>query len=355
MKLPYNLSQNPYEAATKFIENNKLPITYLDQVANFITQNTQGATLGQAQEPIGAPDPWGSDNRYRPGGDSATPSTPPAPKIIPQTAYLNILVTRVPAIQKKIIELNQALIAGGAKDISLNPTELEILAGLCKHLEKAGATKQSQDIAGGLDLAVKLTTAWPYKDRLPGLDLLRLLAVAPQTAAISLGRGGNIIDVLESGATENTPPAENHVMMAVRGFVNLFESAEGRTLAVSEFDKIQNMVVTAITGSTNRNLLVAASTLYINYAVYFKTGKAEFEQVVALIEVLGNILETQSDSEVIYRTMVALGTLVTIDDEMKSAAKDVYGVEGKLSAAVAKATDPRIKNVSREIATLLKA
>jgi hypothetical protein len=33
--------------------------TYLDQVANFITQNTQGATIGQSQEPAGA-DPWGS-------------------------------------------------------------------------------------------------------------------------------------------------------------------------------------------------------------------------------------------------------------------------------------------------------
>jgi hypothetical protein len=38
----------PYEAATKFIGDNELPMTYLDQVANFITQNTQGATIGQS-------------------------------------------------------------------------------------------------------------------------------------------------------------------------------------------------------------------------------------------------------------------------------------------------------------------
>ncbi len=54
LKLPYNLSQNPYEAATKFIQDNEAPITYLDQVANFIIQNTQGATLGQpAAQPAG--------------------------------------------------------------------------------------------------------------------------------------------------------------------------------------------------------------------------------------------------------------------------------------------------------------
>lgn len=354
MKLPYNLSENPYEAATKFIENNKLLISYLDQVANFITTNTQGATLGQSQEPMSAPDPWGSDNRYRPGGDSAPASTPAPPKILPQTAYLDILVTRVPAIQKKLGELNQTLIANGQKDVSLNPTELSSLASLCKHLETSGATKTSQSISGGLELAVKLVTQWPYKDRLPGLDLLRLLAVAPQTATFSHPRGGNIIDVLSAGATEIETPAENHVMMAVRAFANLFASVEGRTLAVAEFDKIQSLVTTAIANSTNRNLLVAVSTMYINYAVYFKTETPSFDQVLALIDTLGKILSTQNDSEVVYRSLVALGTLLSLDDETKSAGKEIYSVEKIISGAVAKASDPRVKNVSREIAGILK-
>lgn len=99
LKLPYNLSQNPYEAATKFIEDNELPIAYLDQVANFITTNTQGATLGSSQNhgppPVGH-DPWGSESRYRPGsGTDTTPAAlPPAPKILPQKTYLSILVAR---------------------------------------------------------------------------------------------------------------------------------------------------------------------------------------------------------------------------------------------------------------------
>ena len=83
LKLPYNLSQNPYEAATKFIQDNELPIAYLDQVANFITTNAQGATLGQsAQQPSGVgSDPWGSDNRYRPG-EASTPAVASANKIL---------------------------------------------------------------------------------------------------------------------------------------------------------------------------------------------------------------------------------------------------------------------------------
>lgn len=69
LKLPYNIGQNPYDIANRFIANNELPMTYLDQVANFITTNTQGATLGsssQQQTQTPGADPWGSENRlYR--------------------------------------------------------------------------------------------------------------------------------------------------------------------------------------------------------------------------------------------------------------------------------------------------
>ncbi|RFU29603.1 hypothetical protein B7463_g6752, partial [Scytalidium lignicola] len=360
LKLPYNLSQNPYEAATKFIEDNKLPITYLDTVANFIVTNTQGATLGQPQEPIqSAPDPWGTDARYRPGDASAPqPSSfAPPPTVLPQEEYLTITVARYEPMQKKIEELNQKLISEGHKDLSLNPSEISTLHSLRKHLEASGATKTSQAVVGGLDLAVKLVTQWPYGDRLPGLDLLRLLSVAPETATYSGLDGANIIDVLIAGATESSTPAENNIMMAVRAFANLFDTDEGRTLAVREFDKIQSVVSSALsTGSTNRNLLVAATTLYVNYAVLFQsksTDDASFEYILAILDTLNQILGAQNDSEVVYRGLVALGTVLTLGEEVVSAAKEIYGVKSTVDKAIGKASDARIKRVGGEIKTLL--
>lgn len=78
LKLPFNLDQNPYDVAQRFIAENELPVTYLDQVANFILTNTQGATLGDSsgapsqQAPAPGGDPWGTENRYRPGEAGAT-------------------------------------------------------------------------------------------------------------------------------------------------------------------------------------------------------------------------------------------------------------------------------------------
>jgi phospholipase A-2-activating protein len=359
LKLPYNLSQNPYEAATKFIQDNEAPITYLDQVANFIIQNTQGATLGSAPEARGT-DPWGSEDRYRPGdanvAASIPTSAPAAPRKLPQKDYLSILAVRVPGVQKKLTELNTELITAGNKDLSMNPAELSTLRDLCAAIDPSGEKKLTNIPALGLDLAIKLSTVWPYKSRLPALDLLRILAASPEAAAYSHPRGGNIVDILEAGATEEQPPAPNHVMMAIRGFANLFSSAEGRKLALASFTQINALITKTIANTKDRNPLVAAVTVYINFSVLFASqgdSVHDFEPVLAIIDVLTKILATQVDSEVVYRAMVALGTLLGLDKEVTSMAKDVYGIEGALQKALGKASDPRIRGVASEIRELL--
>ena len=49
LKLPYNIAEDPYFAAQNFLHKNNLSQLFLDQVANFIIDNTKGVTLGQGQ------------------------------------------------------------------------------------------------------------------------------------------------------------------------------------------------------------------------------------------------------------------------------------------------------------------
>ena len=55
LKLPYNVSQNPYEAAQRFLQKHDLDMGYIDQVVKFIEQNTGGVNLGMG---TGAVDPY---------------------------------------------------------------------------------------------------------------------------------------------------------------------------------------------------------------------------------------------------------------------------------------------------------
>ena len=368
IKLPYNLSQNPYEAATKFIEDNELPISYLDQVANFITTSTQGATIGQAsQVPQNAPagaDPWGMENRYRPG-DMSTPVPAAHPslksKVLPQTQYLSIKTANLKTIQKKIEELNEQLIAEGSKAVALNPPQIETLCFLIKHLEQSpvNAARPSSTITDGIELVINMITMWPPAQRLPGLDLLRLLAAAtPSTASYTSSSGDSIVEVLSTSGVFEDKDRSNHIMLAVRAFANLFETSEGRSLADTKFDKIHSLVTVSSLNTTNRNLTIAVTTLYINYAALCTSDShsalpSSIDRGLLLLEDLTGIMATATDSEALYRSLVAAGTLLTLGEELQMAAKELYGTVVALQKVEKGMKEPRLQSVVAEIRSLL--
>jgi phospholipase A-2-activating protein len=67
-KLPYNRGENPYVAAQKFIDTWDLDQNFLEQIADFITQNSEAVTLGTSDNATSMNwDPYTGGNRYVPG------------------------------------------------------------------------------------------------------------------------------------------------------------------------------------------------------------------------------------------------------------------------------------------------
>ena len=376
LKLPYNVSQNPYEAATKFIQDNELPMSYLDQVANFITSNTQGATLGQPQQPEpAAADPWGS-GRYVPGeSQSSTATAPPPtsssrPKVLPQKSYLSIKTANLRTIKKKIEELNQQLIEEGSKDISLTPSMLSTLSDMLPPLEAslANNTPQSnQSLDSGVELILTIISRWPPSHVLPALDLLRLLtASTPAAATYRSPNGENLTDILSTSGVFADQDRPNNIMLATRAFSNLFETPAGRTLADDNFERIHDLVKDTTVFSTsnsnnnnnNRNLSIAVATLYVNYAVLLTSEPhcsmpSSMDRGLALGDDLTKLVRASADSEAVYRALVALGTLLGLGEEIKMAANEIYDAEGALKKAEQTVKEPRVKSVVGEIRALL--
>lgn len=345
LKLAYNLNQNHYEAARKFIEDNKLPMTYLDQVANFIVQNTQGATLGQSTAQ-GA-DPWGTDARYRPGDANQTTSQPPPPsttKILPQKEYLPIATGNHKVIFKKLQEFNQALVDDGQKGISLNPPDIEQLSMTVIALEKGD--EKSIDITG-VQLLVKAGTQWPAEKRLPALDLLRLVLAFEEPAAFLVSPEQNLLPALAESEVFASSSPPNNTMMATRCLSNLFQTEKGRLIASGEFDTIHPLVSPFIT-SPNRNLIIALTTLYINYAVLL-TSENNADRALSLLDDLSKILNTASDSEAVYRALVATGTLLSLGPDFCEAGRDILQIGDAVKHAEGKVKEPRVRNVIAEI------
>lgn len=141
LKLPYNLNENPYVAAQRFLEKNDLPPAYLDQVVKFIEKNSESVHIGSndfvdpytgASRYTGSsggssnptPTPAASSSNWNSGssssssnnngavGNNVDPFTrtevkpPPPANIIPMKTYLSFKTLNIPAVKSKLLQFN---------------------------------------------------------------------------------------------------------------------------------------------------------------------------------------------------------------------------------------------------------
>lgn len=350
LHLPYNLSQNPYVVAQKFIADNELPVSYIDQVTQFIITNTQGAAL---------------DNTSASAPEQVKQETE-QPRILPQKTFLSIKEANLKVIHKKIKEINSKLESEGKKDITLNPGEIDLLDGLIEEMQRPGPLATSLGLEQGLLLVARIATEWPASNRIPGLDLLRILAAAtPRTAETSYNGTDLITLILQSRVFDVEDLKVNNAMLAVRAITNLFEHEAGRNLVISHLKEL-TPPISILTGHclqnqiSNRNLVIALATLYINLAVYeakqapAHETEAAVQQSLLYMKALHMILTTEKDSEAIYRALVALGTIIfAFGPIVVRTAKDRYDIPAAFRRVLAldAGREPRIQAVTREIMT----
>lgn len=384
LKLPYNATQNPYEAATKFLQDNELPISYLEETANFIIKNSQGASLGQ-QQPAG-PDPWGTENRYRPGEVAQSSYKPPQPtetaarSTLPQKEYLPIVLGKPSAAMGQITKLN------ASASPALSQQELDSLSSLAATLDKhnfqSKPSMKSSTVEQALPPLLKIISSWePLKSRLAALDLLRFTAAA--TAEFPVPEDDSLASLFQSPIfTSESIKANNKLaMIGYRCFANLlYGSDTGRVIVqVYTDDIIRHLQAGAenITPTTDVSFAVAHATLALNTAVLLVSDKTDQsqQQGLQLVEILVRVLSVlptvdhagsnplAQTTEPAYRALMALGTIIfgfKGSDEVKKAAKGLYRVDvilgpGKEGLKAKKYCDePRFKRVVGELSRVLK-
>jgi phospholipase A-2-activating protein len=391
LKLPYNTTQNPHEAAMKFLQDNELPMSYLDETANFIVKSTQGASLGQSSQPQPQPagaDPWGSESRYRP--DAVSTYQPPASKMsskkLPHKVYISIVTGKPEASYRQILKLNSQYIASSDSQSTLSEAEFDILSIVLKQLETHNfngppSIEPTSTFNDSVLIAAKVATQWqPPQNRLAGLDLLRFLAAAIKDHPNLEVKGENLVALIaNSGIFERDMLVSNPKlpMVAIRFFSNLvYNSDLGRGLLEAEYDLLLSkvkLVTPMIVADTA--LAVAVATFYLNLAVYFTSkpmlNRAETpERGLAIVEELQKILSSfpavdsqltgaplQQATEPVFRAVVGLGTVLTglKDEQIKMAAKDVFDVPATLNQLKVKGLlkESRFQGLASEISAAL--
>jgi len=163
-------------------------------------------------------------------------------------------------------------------------------------------------------------------------------------------------------------------MMAMRAVTNIFASLQGQKVALEEMDGVLRLMHFIVglrqgegpVGAGNNNLQMALVSAAFNYSCLAHrqrqgdtTGLREIqvEDLIRLTEVLGCIMHLQSDAEVLFRALMALGMILLAKQVDSSRLKAIVirktNVKECIDIAKSKSGDGRVRGVADECLGLL--
>lgn len=348
LKLPFNLSENPYAAAQRFLEKNDLPQQYADQVVQFIDKNTSGVSLGAPQYA----DPYTGASRYQPSGSSsgggagaaagapqaaatnvddsskytgarnvdpytssaltapsarsgAATNTAASSKILPQRTFLSFQTANFSAIKNKLSQVNEQ------ESIQLSAAEMGQIDQLITQLESGSSS-------GGLNIEPLLKAASSFipSSRLPVLDLLRCAAASGTTTPpLEIARVA-----FEASSWADPWPAPGpeaktrdvNSMLALRTIANLY--SDPRALGELEVNAVSLLGSLGEThyGKMSKNGRVAFATVVYDATAQMVGGMGKSSAAGVVLGLVNEVLaEEREESEAVYRILVAFGNLVS--------------------------------------------
>ncbi|XP_013391939.1 phospholipase A-2-activating protein-like [Lingula anatina] len=360
LKLPYNVTEDPWFAAQNFIHKNNLSQAFLDQVAGFIIENTKSVTFSQ-QSAGSYSDPFTGGGRYVPGtaeGSTGVSSDPftgggryvpgasqpqgPAPQsgsdpftgagsyrpsngqtssvaggdmgnsldnqYFPKTAFLSFDQANTQAIMSKLKEFNSSL-------SSEHAVEESSLAQLSVFLESGSPT------AAQLELLWQLLH-WPSGNVFPALDVLRLAIRSEEVNQHFCNQkdGPQFLNhLLVLGGGDEAPAANQ--MLVLRVICNAFKNKPGEKLMNLNREKIGKLLGIC-QKTSNKNVHIALSSVLLNFAISLHPTE-DVEAKAMVLSTAADVAESVKDEESQFRLLVCLGTLVSQDPNSKALAKSL--------------------------------
>ncbi|KAG6889830.1 hypothetical protein C0995_014307 [Termitomyces sp. Mi166 len=411
LKLPYNVTENPFSAAQKFLESNDLPLTYIDEVVRFIEKNTSGASIGAGSEEY--VDPYTGASRYRsvpsaPSGPASsyqdpytggsrytgTPTTSPPPaaasqyvdpftgasrysgapqspasaaaaKILPVEKFITFKQANVSAMQGKLQQFDEALRNEiSTSSLAMYPDEIVKIEEAFDFLNAATATPRRRPngtlAAAHIETIIQVLERWPSLQRFPVIDLSRLVTgFAPEAFDVP-GLKEKFIEALftasEWSASWSLPlpkPKETNILLLFRTLSNVFQ--DKISLSGTWSGKVLEYLDQAPYSSLNKNHRVALATILFNascVALRTPVEKAFSDQLISLI--LPILRSETADSEAAYRALVGLGNLIHASKAQNLLDASQFGeIVVRIRTLSTTFPEERVQNVAQEITALV--
>ncbi|XP_020095852.1 phospholipase A-2-activating protein isoform X1 [Ananas comosus] len=352
-KLPYNLSDNPYAVADKWLLKENLPLSYRQQVVEFILQNT--GQRNSVPDPS-LRDPFTGSSAYIPGEPSFSTVSAPKPtfKHIPKKGMLLFDSAQFDGILKKISEFNTKLQSNmEQKPLSLSELELSRLAAIVQVLKDTSHYHSSSFADADITLLFNLLKSWPLAMMFPVIDTLRMFILHPDGASLLLKHieSGNdvLMETFKKAMMSPVQPA--NILTIIRAVTNLFRHSFFFPWLQSHCSEILDGLSNCVP-TFNKNAHLSYATLILNYSVLLSELKDKDGQAQVLSAALEIAEDANQDADSRFRALVAIGSLmlvglmkpIAIDFDVQSIAKAAKGSK-----------ESKIAEVGADIELILKA
>ncbi|KAK6459435.1 WD40-repeat-containing domain protein [Scheffersomyces xylosifermentans] len=325
LKLPYNVNENVFTAAQRFLADNDLPSSYTDEVVQFINKNTAGINLSeQTGNKTDSYDP--TENPYSDSYQakhSHKPTTTDKLKVIPETTYISFKDYKEVQLITGLKKLNEEQEEGNR----FSEGDIEIISGNLKLL----TSREASELVTAF--IPKIVNTWTKSSRLIGYDLLRVSI--PRITTVDLIRSTDaaetVLKALTTGleiASASTIPLLMMILKTLNNligntlFVQLYidPSEDGKYNYNEYFQKLLNTLKSKLFDiSTNgkfhklyNTTITTLATLIYNLSAYhvkttgLKSNPTSSKPIVDFTVAVGDVI-VESNSEAAYRLAIAYG------------------------------------------------
>lgn len=375
LKLPFNLTEEPWMAAQRFIDDNNLSQSFLETIANFIMDNTKDRMPASQDQPMDTSqyrdpftgsggyipgsgntdqsvaggidpftgggrhipsaaeekknignvvvqDPMIAPDRYVPGNDNVQAgqvTAPPTNPFFPKSDYITFTTANINAMLGKIEENSRK----SARELSGDEMQ-----SISQFLQSSSKPSNEQ-----LELVWDMLH-WPLEILFPVMDLVRVMAMRHTDALITSfftpDRAHETLSIIlrsihSSDDQQLSKERSTCRLVALRCLCNLLAAQRSHDLVIEN----QAGIVEALDRPLeDKNSQTAVGSLLVNLVAMLNERKddARCEAMrIELIRLVNNHLSSGVlTDEACFRTLVALGGLLSLDQVAQICAKSLH-------------------------------
>jgi len=197
-----------------------------------------------------------------------------------------------------------------------------------------------------LQLIFSKLLEWPAVNLFPVLDILRMIVLHPSGASKFATEGNQILPkLLDIGFKSQPLPANQLLILRLIG--NMFRWESLQPILKLNDEQILGIIANCV-HSDNKNIRITFSTILLNFSALFLQDKFQ-EGKIQIISILAEVLRNEKEDEVIYRSLVALGTLLWNDDQAKSLARDLEMTQSLKTHQSSSSSSSKVKECANEL------